>query len=116
MTKLPVLAAFAAIAAAPLTATHADSNEIKRSETVRYADLDLANPAGAVTLYRRLHIAAMDVCSDPAEWGYSADPGYQRCVKEAMGGAVASVDQPVLTTYAEARGVAVASRKGGRPN
>ena len=116
MTKLPVLAAFAALAAAPIAATHAQGNEIRRSETVRYADLDLANQEGAVTLYRRLHTAALDVCSDPAEWRYSSAADYQRCVQEAMGGAVASVDQPVLTTYAQARGVAVMSRKGGRPN
>ena len=116
MTKLPVLMAFAAIAALPVTATHADSNEIRRSETVRYGDLDLANQAGAVTLYRRLRVAAIDVCSNPSDGRYSSIPDYQRCVEQAMGGAVASVDQPALTTYAQARGAVATSRKGGRPN
>ena len=116
MTKLPVLMAFAAIAGAPVAATHAESNEVRRSETVRYADLDLANQAGAVTLYRRLHTAAIDVCTDPSEGRYASVPDYQRCVEQAMGSAVASVDQPELSTYAQARGVGVTSRKGGRPN
>ncbi len=116
MTKLPVLAAFAAIAAAPIAATQAEGNDVPRSETVRYGDLDLNNQQGAVTLYRRLHNAAADVCSDPAEDKYSSVPHYQHCVEQAIGEAVASVDQPALTAYAEARGVAVMSRKGGRPN
>jgi hypothetical protein len=47
---------------------------------------------------------------------YGAVPDYRRCFDDAMGDAVASVDQPVLTTYAQARGVAITSRKGGRPN
>lgn len=116
MTKLPVLAAFAAIAAAPLTATHAEDTGVTRSETVRYGDLDLSNQQGAVTLFRRLHNAATDVCSNQAEDRYSTAPDYKRCLENAVGDAVASVDQPVLTTYAQARGVAVTSRKGGRPN
>ncbi len=116
MTKLPVLMAFAAIAASPIVATHAEEGQIRRSETVRYGDLDLANQPGAVTLYRRLHLAATDVCSLPQEGRYPSGPDYERCVREAMGNAVASVDQPVLTTYAQSHGVAVTSRQGGRPN
>lgn len=116
MTKLPVLAAFAAIAAAPVAATYAEGNEVPRSETVRYGDLDLHNQEGAVTLFRRLRNAAADVCSNPTEDQYSSVPHYQRCVAHAVGDAVASVGQPVLTTYAQARGVAVVSRQGARPN
>jgi UrcA family protein len=108
--------ALTAIAALPATATHAESTQIKRSETVHYGDLDLANQPGAVTLYRRLHLAATDVCSLPSEGRYPSGADYQRCVEQAMGDAVASVDQPVLTTYAQSRGVAVTSRQGGRPN
>jgi UrcA family protein len=116
MTKLPVLAAFAAIAAAPIAATHAEGTAVTRSEMVRYGDLDLNNQEGAVTLYRRLHNAAADVCSEPSEDKYSSEPDYKRCVEHAVGDAVASVGQPALTTYAAARGVTVASRKGGQPN
>ena len=43
-------------------------------------------------------------------------PDYYRCFDHAMGDAVASVDQPVLTAYAQTHGVSVASRKGARPN
>jgi hypothetical protein len=56
------------------------------------------------------------VCSLPAEGRYPSGPDYQRCVEQAMGDAVASVGQPVLTTYAQSRGVSVTSRQGGRPN
>lgn len=116
MTKLPVLAAFAALAAAPIAATHAEGTDVRRSEMVRYGDLDLSNRDGAVTLFRRLHNAATDVCGEPGEDKYSSVPNYQRCVEHAVGDAVASVDQPVLTAYAQARGVTVASRQGGLPN
>jgi UrcA family protein len=116
MTKLPVLMAFAAIAACPIAPTHAGSNEIQRSETVHYSDLNLNDQAGAVALYRRLRTAAADVCSVPDVDRYGSVPDYYRCFDDAMGDAVASVGQPVLTTYAQTHGVAVASRKGGRPN
>jgi len=116
MTKLPVLAAFAAIAAAPVAATHAENTVVARSETVHYGDLDLNNREGAVALFRRLHNAASDVCSDPAEDKYSSAPLYKRCVDQAVGDAVASVDHPALTTYAQARGLAVLSHQEARAN
>jgi UrcA family protein len=104
--------AFAAVAASPIAATHAESNDIERSETVRYGDLNLNHQDGTVALYRRLHNAAADVCSDPVADQYASVPRYRRCVEHAMGDAVASVDQPQLTAYAQARGVAVATGKG----
>jgi UrcA family protein len=108
--------AFAAIAAGPIAATHADTNEIARSETVPYGDLNLASHDGTVTLYRRLHSAAADVCTDSVADQYAVDPGYRQCMQQAMGDAVAAVDRPQLTAYAQARGITVASRKGGRAN
>jgi UrcA family protein len=116
MRHLPILA-FAAFAACPLLAAHAESTATRRTETVRYADLDLNNHEGAVTLFRRLHNAAADVCTSPADdTGHAAVPLYQRCVDHALGDAVSAVDQPALTAYAQAHGVPMPPRSGARPN
>jgi UrcA family protein len=115
MRHLSILA-FAVVAACSLTVSHAQDSTSPRTETVRYADLDLNNPEGAVTLFRRLHTAAADVCTQPADGtGYAAVPLYKNCVDRALGGAVLAVDQPALTAYAQARGIPVAGASA-RPN
>ncbi len=115
MRYLPILA-FAVVAACPLLA-HAQGTDARRTETVRYEDLDLNNREGAVTLFRRLHNAAADVCATPADGsGPAAVPVYQRCVDHALGDAVSEVGQPALTAYAQARGVPLPSPARARPN
>jgi UrcA family protein len=108
---------FAIIAACPLLTARAETTAIQRTETVRYADLDLNNHDGAVTLFRRLHSAAVDVCTEPTD---ASDPAalplYQRCVDHAMGEAVSAVDQPGLTAYAQAHGVGLLARARARGN
>jgi UrcA family protein len=100
---------FAALAVGAVAVTHAASNnnDSVRTETVRYGDLNLGKPEGAAALFRRLHNAAADVCGDPVEDRYSPVPRYQRCMNRAMGDAVVTVDEPALTAYAQARGVAL---------
>ena len=83
MTKLPVMLAFAAIAACAFGATHAESNDVRRSEMVRYGDLDLGNQAGAVTLFRRLHNAAVDVCTGTVR-EKGGDVADRHCVDHAL--------------------------------
>jgi UrcA family protein len=73
-----------------------------RSVRVRFADLDLNSPAGAERLYRRLSIAARDVCGDESEiidLRQIAD--IHACRNEALEGAVAGVDRPLLTAAFE---------------
>ena len=53
-----VLALAASLPAATLAA-----QPVVRSETVRFDDLNLANPAGIATLERRINSAARRVCS-----------------------------------------------------
>jgi UrcA family protein len=116
MRDLPILA-FAVIATCPLLTAHAEATATRRTETVRYADLDLNNHEGAATLFRRLHNAAADVCATPADAsGPAAVPVYQRCIDHALGDAVSAVGQPALTAYAQARGVPLPSRTVARPN
>jgi UrcA family protein len=73
-----------------------DGREV-RSLTVGFADLDLANAAGAETLYDRLRTAARRVCgkADPRDVGAVKD--MKRCRSEALDAAVAGVNHPRLT-------------------
>lgn len=71
----------AAIAAAPA----ADL----RSEVVRFADLDVARPAAAQELYRRIRKPARTVCAAYGPVGYD-----RSCVGQAIARAVADVDAP----------------------
>ena len=74
----------------------ARSNDV-RTETVRFADLNLARPAGADELYRRIQQAARDVCEPNGSAGYPS--GYQKCRSNAIARAVADVGAPLLTEH-----------------
>jgi UrcA family protein len=64
--------------------------------TVKYADLNVSNPAGAAALYARIEQAARQVCA-PLD---ARDPGSKArlgaCVHKAIEEAVAKVGQPAL--------------------
>ena len=66
------------------------------SVRVSYADLDITSTAGATALHRRIKTAAKEVCGYE---GYSLVEInlWQRCVRDAVDGAVASVNSPLLT-------------------
>ncbi len=105
MKNLPVLMTLAVLAASAVAATPAHASDGRRTETVRYGDLDLSNAEGAGTLFHRLHSAAAEVCAQPAGDGLLAVPLYHRCLADAMGEAIEAVDQPAVTAYAQAHGV-----------
>lgn len=71
-------------------------NEQPRSETVKFADLDVVSPSGVQTLYERIHAAARRVCSD-------GDPLQQlaasACARKAEAKAIAKVSLPQLTAF-----------------
>ena len=106
MNNLTRLTTFAVLAASSFVAAAADSDTTARSVVVRFADLDTAHVAGAAALYGRLRFAAESVCRelglDPAQ---KLQGTYDRCVRKAIGDAVAKVDRPALTTYAAAHGI-----------
>jgi len=92
---LGVLAScFAGVSAA------ADSDT--RSMTVKFGDLDLSNPQGAATLYRRIVQAARGVCdmSDDSPWALAAEHG---CFKKAVADAVTKVGEPQLIAVYNAK-------------
>ena len=70
--------------------------------TVSYADLNLAQPADARVLYRRLQRAAAGVCAlSPARIELSRYAIWERCYNEALHRAVLQVDAPeLLANYA----------------
>ena len=74
----------------------APSNDV-RTETVRFADLDLARPAGAHELYRRIQQAARDVC-EPYRLG-DITRNYRLCLSSTITRAVTEVGAPLLTAH-----------------
>jgi UrcA family protein len=80
--------------------THAQSSTEVPTATVRYADLDLNTHNGVKQLYRRIQIAAIEVCRSTEPLGsLLASEAHQACLHNAIGGAVRSVAAPTLTQY-----------------
>jgi len=68
-----------------------------RSESVKFADLNLSSQAGVETLYERIHAAAKRVCEQPAgELG-----AVRSCVRKAESEAIGKVNLPLLTAFYE---------------
>ncbi len=101
MKNLLTFAAVAALVSGAFPAANADTSSAPRSETVRYADLDINHAEGAAVLYRRLQHAAGYVCRD-------MEPGrelgraqaYADCIQDALGHALAQIDSGAVTAYA----------------
>ena len=86
-----------------LVASHAHADELARSETVKFADLNTDTAAGIEALYGRVHAAARRVCDQPGQLGAAAI-----CVAKAESEAVSKINVPKLTAYYE-------SKTGTRP-
>jgi UrcA family protein len=87
-------------------------DEIRHSTAVHYTDLNLSQPAGVATLYRRITWAANHVCGQRALTGSNYPlPEYTRCYNEAIASAVARVGHPQLSAYYHARAVRSGSRE-----
>ena len=83
----------------------ADPTDV-RTTIVKYADLDVSTPQGAASLYNRIRFASETVCSPSGQGDLAAMTRSQKCVKEAIAGAVAKVNQPALSAvYAAKYGV-----------
>jgi UrcA family protein len=82
--------------AAPQTPAARDVDQL----TVHFGDLNIDQTAGAAVLYRRIQYAAQHVCGEPQLPGsHIVSPYWRKCVAQAVDGAVAAVDRPVLTAY-----------------
>nr|UXE45295.1 hypothetical protein Hi04_10k_c4606_00011 [uncultured bacterium] len=66
-----------------------------RSETVKFADLDLNTQAGVETLYQRIHAAAWRVCDQPA----GEQEAVRGCMTNSESSAIGRVNIPLLTAF-----------------
>ena len=70
------------------------------SITVKYADLNIASPSGALVLYERVRAAAQSACS---YFWFKTDADEARCVHSTIANAVARVNQPALSAVYNAK-------------
>jgi UrcA family protein len=80
--------------ACALVACNAHAGDV-RSETIRFADLNLGSPSGVEALYLRIHAAARRVCSQPAG-ELTSD---RSCITKAESEAISKVNVPLLTAF-----------------
>ena len=76
-------------------AANAHADEPVRSETVKFADLNLDTWAGVEALYTRIHAAAWRVCEQPAGEAAATGP----CMRKTESEAIAKVNVPLLTAF-----------------
>jgi UrcA family protein len=78
----------------------ASAQTTQPTAAVTYADLDLSTKDGAQTLLKRIDDAALGICG-PAPVHSSLTPTantlHERCLREAVDGAVAKIGAPLLT-------------------
>jgi len=91
-------AMFGALAASFSAVSAADPNSA--SVTVKYADLDIAAPPGALVLYERIRVAAHSACS---YFWFKTAAHEARCVQNAIAEAVTKVNQPALSAVYNAK-------------
>lgn len=90
-------AALSALAFSFATVSRADDDLAPPQVIVKFADLNVSNSQGAQTLYRRIHGAAVNVCSrmyvdeQAYKWHESA------CLQKVIGDAVMKVNRPALS-------------------
>ena len=96
----PILAYAAAMwLACGLVASNAHAGDEVRSETVKFADLNLSSPEGVEALYGRIHAAARRVCDQPA----GEQAGIRACMTKAESEAIGKVNVPLLTGFYQKR-------------
>src|SRR5690349_15162458 len=73
----------------------ADSGSGVRQVTVKFADLNVSTPQGAVALYARIRAAAKSVCG-PELSSPPFNTAFDACVRKSVADAVTKVNQPEL--------------------
>ena len=90
-------AILSALAFSFATASRADNDTAPPQVVVKFGDLDVSTAQGAETLYRRVHRAAVDVCSRM----YVLEQAYQlhknACLQQVIADAVIKVNRPALS-------------------
>jgi UrcA family protein len=80
------------------------------SKTVKFDDLNIATPAGAKALYRRIQSAAVEVCPTQMSYTLRMEQARHACVDHAIDNAVKSVNSPALTELRFGSPVRLASK------
>jgi UrcA family protein len=95
-TKNPIRIALAVALFAALTAgaQAADAPQLH----VKYADLNVANAAGATVLYQRIRSAADQACGVPGTRDLGRLTAAKACAAHAVAQAVTAVNAPALTS------------------
>jgi len=92
LTGLFVLAGFASAGAFAQEPTDTSAPSI----TVRYADLNLTEPVAVEVLYRRVQMAAQEVCNHGQSRELARQVAADKCVHNAMNNAIQKLDVPEL--------------------
>ena len=90
------IAAFSACAVLSAS-VHAKSHEVIDKLTVSTAGLDLRQPADARKLFSRIEKAADILCTRGMRVGLEPVQNYAACYEKALGDAVRSAQQPMLS-------------------
>jgi UrcA family protein len=67
---------------------------------VKFTDLKISNPSGALVLYERIRAAAQGACS---YYWFKTDADEARCVHDAIANGVTKVNQPALSAVYNAK-------------
>jgi UrcA family protein len=99
-----MLAIAAALLAAVLSTAPARADSAFPSVVVQFDDLNLDTAPGVARLYKRLHVAAEQVCDSPVATGSRfIARDWRQCIDAAVDRAVKQVDRPAVTAYHLAR-------------
>jgi len=98
LRALIATAIFGALVLSFSSISAADSSSA--SVTVKYADLDIASPSGALVLYERIRAASRGACS---YFWFKTDADEARCVHKAIANAVSEVNEPALSAVYNAK-------------
>jgi UrcA family protein len=105
LRRLIAKALVSAIAASFTVVCAAADNTETVSVVVKYGDLNVSNPEGAATLYRRIAAAASTVCGpyETDSWHLGSRARINACVHKAIADAVTKVGQPELIAVYNAK-------------
>lgn len=96
LRRLIAIATFGALASSMSgVCTAANSTDAPQS-TVKYGDLDVSSPQGAVALYTRIRHAADMVCRPLDDRDLASQRRMQSCIRNAITDAVTKVNEPAL--------------------